>query len=370
MRFAVLGNHPDGLAVARALCATGRHELAMIQGSEPPGFAPNARAHPDLEEVLANADIETVIVAGALTIRAEQLRRALQSEHNILCVHPCSDKPDSAYESALIRDDTKRRLLPLLPDALHPAYQRLRELFEDEKAGFCRQKVPFRLLHWESWTRGSADSEQLGLPWSIFRFIGGEVIEVSGLTIGEEIQISTPFAASGVFERGGMFEATHIPNAIEDRHRLTIHGDLAIAILDGPDADGKANLRWRSVEGEWQEQSWSGFDRWQPMIEIIESVDESTQVSWQDEIRSLELADAFRRSVEKRRTSSLEYQEISEEVGSKGTLTLIGCAMIWVILLIFMLSIWVPWIRWAIVPLIVGFLVLVGLSILARDKPK
>ena len=72
--------------------------------------------------------------------------------------------------------------------------------------------------------------------------------------------------------------------------------------------------------------------------------------------------DALRRSVEKRRTSGLEYQEISEEVGSKGTLTLIGCGMIWVILLIFGLSIWVPAVRWAIVPLLLGYLALLGMS--------
>ena len=30
MRFALLGNHPDGLAFAAALVATGRHTLAAV----------------------------------------------------------------------------------------------------------------------------------------------------------------------------------------------------------------------------------------------------------------------------------------------------------------------------------------------------
>src|SRR5438552_3725746 len=87
MRFALLGNHPDGLACARALCATGRHELIVVEGTVPPTFAPQARVLADLEGVLAEADLDLVIVAGALSIRAAQLRRALQSEHDVLCVH-------------------------------------------------------------------------------------------------------------------------------------------------------------------------------------------------------------------------------------------------------------------------------------------
>jgi hypothetical protein len=91
-------------------------------------------------------------------------------------------------------------------------------------------------------------------------------------------------------------------------------------------------------------------------------------VSWQDEIHALELDDALKRSVEKRKAHSLEYRQVSEEIGSKGTMTLIGCGMIWLILLIFGISIWLPWIRWLIVPLLGGFLVLLTMQWLAR-KP-
>jgi predicted dehydrogenase len=370
MRFVLLGNHPDGLAVAKALCATGRHELAAVQAEQAPAFASNAIAHSDLEEVLATPNIDWVIVAGAMSVRAEQLRRALQSEHHVVCVHPSSDRPDSAYEAALIRDDTRHRLLPTLPDALHPAYRRLRELLDDENAGFRGEHSPFRFLECELWSTREFEAERNGPAWSVLRFLAGEIIEVSGLAVAEEIEPAKPVTVSGVFEKGGLFEARILPGALEDRKRLTIHGERAIAILDGPNDPGRATLRWRMRDGEWQEQSWAEFDRWRPIVEIMESSEtEWPALSWQDEVRFLELADGLRRSVEKRRTSGLEYQEISEEVGSKGTLTLIGCAMIWVILLLFMLSIWVPWLRWGVVPLIVGFLILVGLSMLARNKP-
>ncbi len=81
-------------------------------------------------------------------------------------------------------------------------------------------------------------------------------------------------------------------------------------------------------------------------------------VAWQSAIRALELDDAVRRSVEKRRVSSLEYPEASEEVGFKGTMTLAGCGLLWVILLLVILSRWVPYAGWAILPVLVLFLAL------------
>jgi hypothetical protein len=85
---------------------------------------------------------------------------------------------------------------------------------------------------------------------------------------------------------------------------------------------------------------------------------EHRTATWQDAIRALELDDGARRSVERRRASPMEYPEASEEVGFKGTMTLIGCAIVWGILLLLILSsIW-PAARWVIVPLVVVFLAL------------
>ena len=70
MRFALLGDHPDGLDMARALAGSGRHELAAYSG--PPlgadclarwGLQP--RLVGDVEEVLADPAIHAIIVAGS-----------------------------------------------------------------------------------------------------------------------------------------------------------------------------------------------------------------------------------------------------------------------------------------------------------------
>src|SRR5205807_9081695 len=86
----------------------------------------------DLEEVLADPSIEAVIVASGPGVRPDHLRRALQSERHVLCVHPADQTPDVAYEAAMIQGDTRCVLMPLLPEALHPGIGRLAELARDE----------------------------------------------------------------------------------------------------------------------------------------------------------------------------------------------------------------------------------------------
>src|SRR5439155_25347874 len=111
MRFALLGDRPDGLAMARARVDSSRHELGAYSG---PGIGGEylrrwgiaARGVGDLEEVLADPAIDAVIVAGSPADRPAQLRRALQSERHVLCVHPAGDSPDIAYEAAMIQADT------------------------------------------------------------------------------------------------------------------------------------------------------------------------------------------------------------------------------------------------------------------------
>jgi hypothetical protein len=183
-----------------------------------------------------------------------------------------------------------------------------------------------------------------------------------------------PLTIAGRFERGGLLHAMIVPNDVEEFQQWVFRGPNTIVTLMGPDADGVAMLRRRDSDGTWHDETWPATDCWALLAERIESArshaDEGGVATWADGIRYLELADAMNRSVEKRRTSGLEYQEINEEVGNKGTLTLIGCGLIWVILLIFGLSIWVPVIRWAVVPLLAGYLLLLAMSRVAKKSDK
>jgi len=181
MRFALLGNHSDGLAMAQALAAAG-NPLAAVCDTPPPDFAATARVYTDLEDLLADPAVETIIVAGSLGKRFEQLRRVIQSERAAYCVHPCDEKVDRAYEAAWMQGETKTPLVPLLPDALHPAFARLAEI--------VRGWGGATLLKWEG---GVGPAGEVAFrEWDVLRKIGGEIVEVSGFAPTEERNPADP----------------------------------------------------------------------------------------------------------------------------------------------------------------------------------
>ena len=54
----------------------------------------------------------------------------------------------------------------------------------------------------------------------------------------------------------------------------------------------------------------------------------------------------------------LDNQEATEEAGFKGTMTLVGCALLWGSVGLLIVSRWVPWLGWAILPIFGVFLTL------------
>jgi hypothetical protein len=366
MHFALLGDHPDGLDMARALVESGRHHLLAFSGS--PLAAEHLRrwgitAHPigDMEEILADPAIDAVIVAGKPADRAAQLRRALQAERHVLCVHPADDSPDIAYEAAMIQADTRVHLLPLLPETLHPGIRRLAELVRSA-AGSPR----LRLVEME---RTSADAvlldvDALGykpsLPgWDVLRLLGGEIVEVMGLAAPEEVTGDDPLLVAGCFQRGGLFQVTLLPRQSGLRWRTTIRTGYDNLELTFPDGwPGPSRLTWRDERGARHEETWNSWNPWPAFVDLCDATCDWRLPSWQDEIRCLELDDAARRSVQRRRASTLEYQQVTEEAGFKGTMTLVGCSLLWGSVVVLLLSAWLPWLLWFIVPGFALFLIL------------
>lgn len=385
MRFALLGDHPDGIDLACALVQSGRHRLLAFTTTPTEEvlqrLGGEARRIGDVEEILADPAIEAVIVAGRVEVRPAQLRRALQSERHVLCVHPADQSPEIAYEAAMLRNDTGCVLLPLLPEATHPAFQRLAE-FVRRKDGDNAPLGTFRLLQVE---RGVAEEvlDGVWIPghkaafpgWDILRTIGGEIQEVSAFAEEEELSEGQPVLIAGRFQRGGLFHVSLLPRERRPSWRLTVLGSDGRAELLFPQGwNGPALLDWCDAAGEPHEEYWQNWDPWPALIETFEQMvaspaapESRRPLSWQDAIRALELDDAARRGVEKRRSTLLEYPEATEEVGFKGTMTLVGCALLWGVLLLLILSVWWPKLGFLIVPLIVVFL---GLQLLRYFVPQ
>ncbi len=413
MRFALLGNHPDGVELARALVESGRQQL-LVYTHPLPSWAAEAQGVNDLEEVLADPAVEVVIVASSLDNRAAHLRRALQSERHVLCVWPPDDTPDIAYEASLIQKDTGCLLLPILTEGLHPAVRRLASLLDtaDETGPLGR----LRFLELERSEPGPVllntglDGLKPSFPgWDLLGRIGGEIAEISAFAGPEEVPEDEPVLVAGRFQRGGLFQETLLPDRVEARCRLTVQATQGEAELLFPAGlQGQAALRWQTYGGKRDEESWPPWRAGPTLVEAFESAlprdaaptppqsrpsptaiqeaqipeirtaipgvpgatGETAMLDWQDAIRGAELDDAARRSIEKRRSSTLEYPEASEEVGFKGTMTLVGCGVLWAVILMLFLARWAPWLGVVIFVLLGLFLALQLFRFLIPRKPQ
>lgn len=410
--------------MACALAESHRFELAVYSGP-PLGLDwLRRRGHdvpsvPDFEEVLAAPDIEAVIVAGGLGVRAAQVRRALQAERHVLCVHPIDSSADAAYEVALLQEETGRVVLPLIAEAFHPGMRRLADFLRSNLAsppsrpqhragddsvvdlGGIRPgtagpalaveepegvDLPV-LLEVERWALeevarvGNTGEDRFHLPgWDALRFLGGEIVEVMALSgPEEEYQPARPLLLQGRFEADRLFRALHLPNQPEAQLRLSLQGAGGRAELLFPLGwPGPSRLSWLDGAGTTHAEDFEAFHPWQALTEAFAAALErlpkpgpygtgratpecwtrTGRLGWQDELRALELDDAVRRSLARRRASSLDLQEVGEEAGFKGTMTLVGCSLLWFSLVLLILSVWLPFLGWLILPVFGVFLVL------------
>jgi hypothetical protein len=208
----------------------------------------------------------------------------------------------------------------------------------------------------------------------VLRRLAGEIVEVSAFARRDEADAAGPVLLAGCFERGGMFRMTLLPEQPEARwHLKVLFRDDSAELIFPEGWPGPATFRCRDERGQPQQQDWENWNPWPHLVEAFEATLEArapasvgdepagatpapAAISWRDEVRCLELDDAARRSIERRRSSVLEYQEAVEEASFKGTMTLVGCGLLWASLALLLLSIWVPYLGWLIVPLIVFFL--------------
>lgn len=398
MRFALLGDHPDGLDFARTLAASGRHALVVYAGPASgldvlarDGLQP--RRLNDLESALADPAVEAVIVAGRPAVRSQQLRRALQSEHHVLCIHPVDPSPDVGYEAALLQSDSRFILLPLLPEALHPGVKRFADLTAtqtgDLAVGAPSQAPAKRppLFEFERWSTescllGSDVDLHPSLPgWDVLRAVGGEIAEVFAQTTAGELLPRDPALLSGRFVDGGVWQARWLPYQSRAWWRLSLLGDTGRIDLEFPDGwAGPARLTHAGADGRTRTEEWPALNPWLPVLELFERLLAERQtcvqviepgttetvcltqadgrLGWLDAIRALELDDAARRSADRGRATTLDFQEATEEASFKGMMTLIGCGLLWLSLLILVLAIWLPVLRWGILPVFGVFLLL------------
>jgi predicted dehydrogenase len=388
MRFALLGSHPDGLEFSCALIESGSHELVCYSTPVPASFqarfGPHARQIPDLEEILADPVIEMVVVAGSAANRPAQLRRALQSERHVACVYPPDDSPDIAHEASMLQSDARKLLFPILPNSQHPAVVEMATSLRAATAEGAMLRIE---IGQQKQVVAEPSTQPLCFPaWVVLRRLGGEIAEVAGLATSQSPTECEPIAINGRFESGLLFQIS-MTSVAGWRIALDLnngHIDLFMPIGPG----GPAYLTRTDQGAQAHERCWSEWDPWPGLVTAFDDaldhfgkptslpVNSSTAdernprtPSWKDVIRGLELDDALRRSIKYGRSVTLDYQEGSEEVGFKGTMTLVGCAMLWVLVAALIVAKWFPVLLWVIAPSLVLFLGLQAFRWIIPQRP-
>jgi len=389
MRFALIGEHPLGLETANALREVGRHELGAYSGPaaglawlEQRGCA--AVQHPDAEAVLALPDIDVVIVAAAYDERADVLRRAVRSEHHVLCVHPADSLPDVTYEAALLAEESRKRLLPILLPRYNPGLHQAREIAQQGLLGTLSSvEAEFRLPEAASQTpppqtaknrrrrsqrpEGNWDSSPLLTLWDALRFLLGDVAEVSAIGVdGDALKPTSPLTLTGRFQSGALFQVLlRAGPSAEDR--LCLRGTTDSATLSGAIlGPGRCELVCRRL-GE-NPTTWN----WQPWPQLVQDLEAAlagkrTTIEWQDATRCLELFEAAQQSVKRKRVIPLQYEEFSEEANFKTVMTTLGCLTLLLVLAVFIALLALgaplgPWSLYLLLPLLLLFLILQALG--------
>jgi myo-inositol 2-dehydrogenase/D-chiro-inositol 1-dehydrogenase len=393
MNFLILGAGTEELAWARAIAGHPGHRLWAAY----PGFKefPNLRGEParddvsaaagfeelpetgtaprDLDDALATAGVEAIVVGGGPEFRAEGLRRAAAEGLPVICLHPPGPDSEAYYQVALSRAETGAVIVPDLPLRLHPGVEALRQALERDELG------AFRGLRHES--PGDGDLAQFAFPRAVdvIRALLGEIEDV---TATGDPPGDRPTEELVVQLRGPEARRAEVRIGADPANtaRLVLSGASGtIALEYDPASPGHARLIRRAAAGA---EAVTELEAWSPHDAILDALAAAvagrpSRPDLLDGTRAMELAEAVVRSLRRGRTVDLHYEEISEEGTFKGVMTSLGCVVLLGVLVALPAALVGPavgfpetiYIAYAIPPALVGF-ILLQLLRLGLRKPK
>lgn len=347
MKFALLGADDDALAIARFVAESPRHDLVWACELGPAAetvrsFAPGVQLAPYWEALVDGTVADAGIVARGANDdeRAEQLRKLVQAGVPLLLVHPVHDSMLIYYELDMIRRESHGVMVPYVPYRWHEGLGRLEAIVRDgpqSNIGATEQIVLDRAMP----TRTKALVEaQFARDAELLRSLAGDLTSVSALApAGSETAVYANLGvqltgASGMLVRWSVGPVEHLPGG-----RLMLVANSGKASLYLPAAGEPSNLEIVRG-GETRSES---IPAWSPPAAAIEQLQaaiarRAAVPTWPDACRDIELAESIARSLAKGRTIELHNEEHSEHGTFKGTMTSLGCGLLWAVLVVFLLA--------------------------------
>jgi predicted dehydrogenase len=339
MNFALLGDDPAVLPLVRAIVARSGHRLThAAQGGETlravGELASGVRFHSRWEDLLLDAGIDAVIVAGSDSRTLEGARQ-LATAGKALILFPQAEQGSAfVYEMTLIRDDARALLFPAFPRRIHPLVRRLRELIDEGAVGPVLhlemereiQKPPEEgpsLL-----SRAEIDREFL-FDVDLLRDLGGDYDRVTALRSGQGNGGTA--LATATLGGDGLPEAhwSLKPTASHSHWRLTVTGVDGRLTLAGEGDLSEMKLTSDGTEIT-ADPAAAVFDAGNALLAQFEAAAKGERVrpDWTDLTRAFEMVDGAHRSVARRRTIDLHFETASERSQFKTQMTAIGCGLL------------------------------------------
>jgi len=363
MNFLVVGDGPEEMAWAQMLADHPEHRLWAAF----PGFKafPDLAGSLDLDDALATAGVEAVIVGGALEQRAEALRRVAAAGLPALCLHPPGLNADPYYQVALSRQETGAIIIPDLPARLHPGMRVLQETLGRAELG------GFRGIRYESPvgpTEGDLVEQVFPRVVDVVRSLVGEIeaVTATGDPPGEHPTDTLLVVVRGPASQRG---EVRLWNGPPEPARISLVGEQGTLTLEfDPAFFGPALLARKSHAGG---ETVSELDPWDPKAAMLQVLSEAVagRVFHPDLIdgtRTMELSEAVARSLRRGKTIDLHYEEISEAGTFKTVMASTGCLLLLMALVALPVALvgpafglgWTLYLAYAIPPILIVFMLL------------
>jgi predicted dehydrogenase len=343
IRVGLLGVDAATAAIARAVVESRRFELAGVcevagasDGEEPRSLLQpfgHLRRFGAWETLLDGQQVDVVVVArsGDDDLRAEQLRKLVQTGMPVLAAHPVLDSMLDCYELDMIRRDTGSLIVPYLPERHHPAIRTLSAMVEQGSESPLGRIEQVALQRRVAGVDKRDIVAQFARDVDVIRAIAGELTRLGAMVgAGEDdsenyaglgVQMSGP---SGVIARWSLDPVQTITGG-----QLTVLGTRGKAVVEMPSGSQPWSMQ-QVVDGKTRSESFDGWSAAERALDDLEAAlaGEAPSPDWVDAARDVELAETIERSLEKSRTIELYYEDYTEEGTFKGTMTSVGCGLL------------------------------------------
>jgi predicted dehydrogenase len=339
IRIAFLGTDEATAELVRAVLESRRCELVGIcefegardAAAELQPLAGQLRPIAEWEDLLDDQRVDAVIVARGADedLRAEQLRKFIQTGMPVLVSHPVVGSMLVYYELDMIRRETHSVVVPHLALRNHPAVRALAEIV---RAG---GESPIGKVEHVTLERCIAEptkknvERQFARDVDLVRCIAGEMTRLGAMAgaVGANAFSSLGVQMSGPEGIAARWSVVPIQSA--EGAKITLTGPRGRAVLEVVADDAPWTLEL-CVEGESRRQEFEAWNTGSASLEELAAAigGGTPRPDWVDAARSVELAETIDRSLQKGRTIELYYEDYTEEATFKGMMTSVGCGLL------------------------------------------